>query len=155
MTNTATAAAAFKDVMFKIATDLFADDHEVLVNYGHSGTADPAPDMIYLLDVGTQQDPATVGMGRSRNEHLTLDIMISSVVAGVDDDQQPTQRAYDLLGQIENYCRTTDPTLGGLVLWCFLTATSSKGATAPESLPNGRIIYCLAQFSALARISNN
>lgn len=155
MTNTATVAAQFKDAMYRIATDLFEEDSDVRVNYGHPGTTDPSDDMIYLLDVGTQQDPATVGMGRSRNERLTLDVMVSSFVAGVDDDQQPTQRAYDLLGLIENHCRTVDPQLGGLVLWCFLTATSSKGATAPESLPNGRIIYCLAQFSALARISND
>jgi len=151
---TFTSAPQVKANLYTIAKDtVFAADANVGVYLGHPGMVDPDQDMVLFLDVHATQDPATLA-NRSRDETVELDVMFSSFIAGQDDDSAATARVYALVGQLEQYCRVTDPTLGGAVLWCFLTEHQSKGATAPESLPGGRLIYVLARFTARARISN-
>lgn len=149
-----TAAPQLKANLYNIAKNtVYVQDPNVGVYLGNPGMADPDQDMVLFLDMHTTQDPATLA-NRSRDETIELDVMYSSFVGGEDDDAAATDRAYHLLGQLEQYCRTTDPTVGGAVLWCFVTEIQSKGQTAPESLPGGRLIYVLARFTARARISN-
>lgn len=155
MTSTSTVAAAFKDSFYQVAVDMFHDDPQVLVSYGHPGTQNN-DDLICFLNVSTTQDIANLSAtNRSREESLTLDIYIRSMRAGeLDNDRVPTERVYELLGMLENYVRTTDTTLGGVVRQCFLTGSESEGLTDRSLLAKGRQIDCVARFTALARITN-
>lgn len=154
---TFTAALDLKSNMFDLAHTLFDDDADpsVQVSYGAMGSADPGSDQVVFLDVNGNQEPATMGTGRSRDETLTLDVGFSCFRAGVDDDREPTEGAYALLSRLEDHLRTTDPTVGGAVLWCFLTEHQSVGRTVTGNLGAGRLIYVLARFTARARISNH
>lgn len=155
MTATATVAADFKDAFYQVAVDMFKDDPDVLVSYGHYGIEN-ADDVILFLGVQTEQATATMSStNRSREETLTLDVYIRSFRAGeADNDRVPTARVYELLGRLEDYVRTTDTTLGGVVRQCFLTSSQSEGLTDKQMLAMGRQIDCVAQFTALARITN-
>ncbi|MFE4469551.1 hypothetical protein ACFRFH_12120 [Leifsonia sp. NPDC056824] len=152
MSQIASAAPALKDALVVATKNMFQSDPHVLVTFGHPGNASN-DDLICWLGIRTQQVEGPVGPLRARDETVEIDVFISSVVVG-DDDQAASDRAYFLLGQIENYTRTTDTTLGGKCLWCFLTATSSKGATEPANLPSGRQIDIIATFTARVRITN-
>lgn len=155
MTQISSAAPQIKDALYTISANLFKDDPGVLVTFGHPGTASN-DDMICWLGIRTQQAEGPFSTSnRGREETVEVDVFVSSMVAGeADYDKPASDRAYWLLGQIENYVRTTDTTLGQLVRHCFLSATSSKGATEPATLPNGRTIDLLATFTAHVRITN-
>lgn len=156
MTNTSTVAAAFKSAFYEVAVDMFQDDPQVLVSYGHPGL-ESNDDIIAFLNLSTTQEIATLSAtGRTREETLTLDVYIRSFRAGeADNDREPTERVAELLGMLENYVRTTDTTLGGVVRQCFLTGSESEGLTDKTLLARGRQIDCVARFTAQARISNN
>ena len=155
MTYTSTVAAQFKDAFYAMAQTLFANDAQVLVSYGHPGLQNQ-DDMILLLGVKSQQVEAAMSSSlRSRWETLELDLFISSYRAGeLDNDKVPSDRVYSLLGQLENYVRTTDTTLGIGLQQCFLTAHDSTGSTDPQVLARGRMVDCTAVFTALVRITN-
>lgn len=154
MTNTSTVAAAFKAAFYQVAVDMFKDDPDVLVCFGHFGIQN-ANDVILFLGVGTEQEAANLSTNRSREETLTLSVYIRSFRAGeADDDKVPSDRVYELLGMLENYVRTTDTTLGGTVRECFLKDSESEGLTDRQSLAQGRQIDCVARFTAKARITN-
>ncbi len=61
--------------------------------------------------------------------------------------------AYAHLRTLEQYVRTTDPQLGGLALWCFLTSTESFGYTQAAQLAEGRLCEIEATFTARVRIT--
>jgi hypothetical protein len=155
VTYSATAAGAFKDAFYGVAQTLFATDNQVLVSFGHPGLA-TNDDMILFLGVKSQQAEAAMSSSlRSRWETLELDLFISSYRAGEqDNDKVPSDRVYSLLGQLENYVRTTDTTLGIGLQQCFLTSHDSTGSTDPQVLARGRMVDCTATFTALVRITN-
>lgn len=155
MTQISSAAPQIKDALYQITQTLFTDDPLVLVTFGHPGTKSNS-DLICWLGLRTQQAEGPFSTtNRAREETVEIDVLVSSFRAGeADDDKVPSDRAYWLLGQIEDYVRTTDTTLGQLVRYCFLTATSSKGATEPALIANGRTVDILATFTAHVRITN-
>jgi hypothetical protein len=155
VTTTSTAAFLFKDAFYSFCTALFQGDPDVTVSYGNPGTR-YSNDWVILGELGGDQAPATQSSSlRHRRETLTLDVMFASYKAGeLDDDRLPTQRVYELMGLVENYCRTTDTTVGGTVLWCFMTSHKSDGATDDSVLASGRAIQSIATFTAVAEISN-
>jgi len=148
-------AAAFKDAFYGVAVTLFAADPKVLVSFGHPGTQ-YSDDMILFLNVSAQQQIATMSTtNRSREETLTLDIFISSFRNGeTDNDKAPSDRVYALLDSLSNYVRKTDTTLGGVVRESYLTSHQSAGSTDQAVLGRGRMVDCVAQFTAIARITN-
>lgn len=149
-----TKAYAFNNAFFEMAQNLFVDDTKVLISDGHPGM-EKNDDMIVLLDVRTTQDPANLGTNRSREETLELDVMVSSYRAGyANGDNEVKRRVYEMLGLLENSCRTTDTTLGGVVRECFLTSSRTTGSTDNDVLAAGRMVDCIATFTAHARISN-
>lgn len=153
---TTTAALELKNGIYDLAVTLFGDDTDPRVQVGYGvPISDPEADQVVVLDVGADQDPATMGTGRSRDEVLTIDVGFSCFRAGVDDDREPTEGAFALLKRLEEHIRTTDPTIGQAVLWCFLTELQTTGRTATGNLGAGRLIYVLARFTARARISNH
>jgi hypothetical protein len=155
MTQITSAAPQIKDALYQISVNLFQDDPQVLVSFGHPGTQTNS-DLIAWLGIRTQQAEGPFSnSNRGREETVEVDVLVSSFRVGeADNDKVASDRAYSMLGQIENYVRTTDTTLGQLVRSCFLTSTSSHGATEPALIANGRTIDVLATFTAHVRITN-
>ena len=151
--HAATAAFDFKQAFYAAIKDLMAQDPDtqyVSVTLGTPATLDP-DDVVSFMGVTSEQSVATIG-NRSRDEILTLDVQISCMTGG-DDESIVQARAYQLLGIIEEYARKKDPTIGGTVMWCFLTGHESAGYTDPEDIAKGRAADILARFQAQARIS--
>jgi len=155
MVNTSSVAPAFKDAFVTIANTIWGQaTSQVLVSFGHPGQNQP-DDIVGFLDVRTEQDPATLGTNRSREEVLELDVLVSCYRGGGPEvEKTVSDAAYGLLALLENYVRTTDTTVGGTVRECFLIRTSSEGRTDPNEIAKGRTIEISATFQARARISN-
>lgn len=155
MTTTSSVAFQFKDAFYSFCQTLFQGDPDTIVSYGNPGTR-YASDWVVLGEVTSGQVPATLSSSnRHRRETLTVDVMFSSYRAGeADDDRIPHERVYEMQGLVENYVRTTDTTVGGTVMWCFMTSHRSDGATPDEVLAAGRVIQSLATFTAVADVSN-
>lgn len=147
------AGPAFKAAFFNAATSLWAAE-DVQVCYGHPGV-NMADDLVVFGGLDTQQEPATMGAGRSREEILTLEVVVSVYRGGGAEQEQVTAaRAYELLGELETYVRVTDTTLGGAVRHCFLVSYTSEGVTDLDVLSSGRETDITAQFAARARITS-
>lgn len=150
--NSASAAQAFKDA-FVVAIVTAIADPTVLVTYGHPGMS-KVDDMIGVFKVTSSQTQATVSPNRSREEILTLEIVVSCFRGGGQDQEQVAgDAAYTLLKKIEFYARQTDTTIGGTVRDCFLTSHEAEGATDPAFLAEGRCIEITATFTAHVRIT--
>lgn len=153
--STATAADEFKLALFEATRDLMAeaeDTQQVLVTYGAPGTFEPE-DLVSFTGTESVQEGATMG-NRGRQETLIQEVQISCWRGGGQEMELVcAQRAYQLLRMIENYCRKTDTTVGGTVLWCFLTSHESFGQTDPQFIDKGRVIEITAKFTARSRIT--
>lgn len=153
--SSTTAAYDFKLGFFQAITDLFAqadDTQYVLVSLGAPANLEPE-DLVAFTRTTSEQNPATMG-NRGREELLTQEVVISCFVAGGDEAEKAAHdRAYYLLGIIENYCRKVDTTLGGTVRHCFLTGHECDGQTPSDYLDRGRVIEIIARFAAAARIA--
>lgn len=156
MNGTATVAHEFKNAFFEAVKTLLASDpatRDVLVCFGLPGTFAP-DDLISFERVSERQDTATLGTNRSREEIITLDVIISCFRGGGPEmEQVASARGYQLLRMIERYARMTDTTIGGTVRQCFLAQHESDGATLPELIDKGRTIDITATFEARARIT--
>ncbi|MHA7292623.1 hypothetical protein [Arthrobacter sp. HLT1-21] len=156
MQGTATVAYEFKNNFFQAVRTLFSADPDtrgVLVCFGMPGTYEP-DDIISFERITERQDAATMGTNRSREEVITLDVLISCYRGGGPEMEQVcSARAYQLLRLIEQHARQTDTTIGGSVRHCFLQSHESDGATLAELLEKGRSIDVTATFEARARIT--
>jgi hypothetical protein len=155
MTNTSSVAAAFKDAFVVIAQSIWNQaSSDVLVSFGHPGSSLPNS-IVGFMDVRTEQDPATFGTNRTREEVLELDVLVSVYRGGGREaEKTASDAAYTYLGLLETYARTTDTTIGGTVRECALIRTVSDGRTDPNEIAKGRTIEITATFQARARISN-
>lgn len=152
--NISTAGFTFAASFYQMVSTLFADDPDVFVSVGHPGPAhEDEPDLLVFIDFTSKQDMENMSANHSRLETLEQQIFISSNRAGEDDDSDRIDRIGDILNQISSQLRTGDPTVGGSVLWCFMTQFASKGSTQPSVLAAGRQVDCVAIFTAVARIS--
>lgn len=153
--HTATAGHDVKLALYRLAQDLYADPAgAVLVSYGYPGSGMSAADIVALLEVRTEQEPATVSPKRSRDEFVYVTVLFSCHRAGfAEDDLVPATAATGLLQQLEEAVRD-DPTIGGLVYWCFLETTRSAGVTDSNLLTKGRLIQLEAEFKAKVRITS-
>ena len=154
--SSATAAQAFKAALVAAMQTLVVDrDPQVLVSFGHPGQ-DMAnwADLVAFTDTDSEQETATMGTNRSRNETLTQTVQISCYrPGGADQESVASAAAYGLLELLEHHVRVTDTTLGSLVLWCFLTSHRCTGETAPDLLMDGRTIDIEATLTARARVT--
>jgi hypothetical protein len=113
------------------------------VHYGLPPT-DQADDIVCIGEAGTadglraDQETATLGTNRSRNETIFVSILISSW-RGTSDQQLVTELVFDAMALLENDLRT-DPTIAGAI-------PNGSGAdvigwqlteTEWEALPKGR-----------------
>lgn len=148
----ATGALTVSNALQAACVTVFADP-KVWVGVGTPGGAFPN-DVVSFQQITTVQDPATQGPQRTRNEHLTIKVVFSVYRKGSHvQDAQVQTRAYALLALLETYCRKTDPTLGGVCNWCFLTSTDGDPETDPMIVAEGRLYELTAIFSAFVRIT--
>jgi hypothetical protein len=157
MTTTATNADVFKKAYYEAVKDTFASDPDkehVLVTFGAPGTYTPQ-DIVSFLDVEANQDLATLGTNRGRDETIDLTVSISCLVPGGQEAELLAHdRAYTLLRAIEYYARRTDTTVGGTVRHCFCIRHGSAGQTDPTLIERGRVCEIVAVFRAVARVTN-
>lgn len=155
--SSTTAAQAFKLAMVQAMQRLTAEDKDVLVTFGYAGQEGlNFRDLVSFEDVASDQDPATLGTNRAREEVLTLKVAVECYrPGGIDQEIVASGAAYDLLGRLERYVRVTDTTLGGTVRQCFLSSHTSTGETDPAALAQlaGRIVLVEALFTARVRIT--
>ncbi|MDM4761886.1 hypothetical protein QT381_02565 [Galbitalea sp. SE-J8] len=145
-------AGDFKRAFVEGATVLFADE-PVKVAFGHPGIEQP-DEIVAFTKVASEQEPATLSTNRSRDETLTQTVVISVWrEGGADQEQAASDRAYELLGALEEWARMTRTNVGG-VLWCALTSHTSDGETSPQVLAAGRLVEVEATFTARARITS-
>lgn len=155
MSSAFTAGMAFKKALFQRIQDLLADTpgaQDVLVCPGTPGTFQP-DEIVAVTALEVQQDFATMGPNRTREETLTVTVVFSCLFGGDSTQELPSQeRAFDLLGIIERDVRMTDTTLGGVVRQCMLTGVQTDGQTPEEYLQAGRGVDVTATFTARNRV---
>lgn len=145
-----TVLAAFKDAAYARGVALWTSG--VQVSFGHPGTAQ-LDDIVAFMDCSSEQEPATFGTSRSREETLTLTVMYSVYRAGGPEMEKVAfDRAVALQDDFEKYVRVTDTTLGGVVRECFLTGLRIASATDEQTLANGRLVEIEATYTAKARV---
>jgi hypothetical protein len=147
--DTATAAVKVKEALVAAATTV-TDPTIVLVAQGIPTSGRDKTQIVAFLGVELQQQPATLSTNRSRDEDISVDGVVSVQMAGYDDDKAVEDAAWDILRSIERQVRRTDPTLGGVALWCFLTSARSFGYTTADQLAQGRL--CEIEFTFTARV---
>lgn len=131
-----------------------AEDPNVQVSYGHPGMSQ-INDIIAFTRTHVEQEFATYGPRRQREETLELTVVVSVFrPGGPDQEEVASDRAYELLGVLEEYARATDTTIGGSVRDCALGPHDSDGESDPEVLAQGRLIEVKATFIAHARITS-
>lgn len=150
---TTSAGPAFKDAFHAAAVSMWAGS-DVQVAFGHPGLT-MADDLVVFGAVTAEQQPAVMGTNRPREEVLTLEVTISVYRGGGPEQETVTSdRAYELLGQLEQYARMTDTTIGGSVRHCFLLSYESTGMTDLDVLSVGRETDISAIFGASARVTS-
>lgn len=150
----ATAAHEVKNRLYLAAQTLFASEGNLWVSYGWPVGGRDRPDAMSFMEVRTQQEPATLGTNRSRDEDIWVSVLVESFRAGQDvDDQAPTAAALGYVRTLERHIRTTDPTLGGLAHWCFLDQVQTAAATDPDLVAQGRLVVADVDFKARVRIT--
>jgi hypothetical protein len=145
---------AFKNGMLDAARDLFGGE-DVSIGRGYPAF-DVLPDVISLGTATSEQVFATYSSSRrTREETLTLEVIISCWRGGGPEQEDIVDaRADELLGLLSEYCRVTDPTVGGSVRECMLTGYACAPATDQEVLASGRMQVLTATFTAHARITS-
>lgn len=142
-------APAFKAAVYAACQSLYAAP--VQVAYGHPGLTQEQ-DIVSVGRTTSTQDFVTFG-ARAREETVTVEVIFSCYRGGGPEVEQVVEeRAYSLLGMLEDHLRDTDPTLGGVVRWSQLTSIDCQGATDPDVLAAGRCSEVTAVFTAHARI---
>lgn len=150
--STATVVLPVKNAMeTAIRTAIAAADPNgrVLVDWGYPTQKAP-PDMILIMRATSPQTYATMGTNRSREETITLEVHFLSWRS---DQRQADTAAWQWAAIVEDYCRMTDPYLGGTVRECLVTNYDSDGYTKPGDNAAGRGCEIIATFTARNRIS--
>lgn len=114
-----------------------------------------ADDIVSVGTVRATLESATVGPQRTRDETVTVEVLISTFRAGGEEQEAvASDRAYALLDRIEHHLRTVDPTLGGLVRQCLLTSHDMDSAPFDDGVSQGRTVEVLATLTARYRVAN-
>lgn len=131
---------------------------DVLVCYGEPGKYQPN-DIIAVTDVESTHTIATFATTRPRDEVLTATVVVSCFRGGDDPtgatQQVVTERAYALLGLVENYIQGT-PNVGSTAIRPYqgeTTAVLAEGfSVAADGVNVGRVAELTATFQFQARI---
>jgi hypothetical protein len=137
-------APAFKAALFTAITAVMPSG--VRVTYGHPGAIGD-DDIVAVRDVSFSQEVSTMSAQRSREETITCQVQFSCWRGGTDQ-QTVTERAYYLLGLLEQYVQ--DPgtvssvqiTLGGVVRDCRVTSAELVEGADPDDLARAHFRLC-------------
>jgi len=145
------AAADFEAAFLAAAIDAIGDP-DVLVVSGYPYPQD-AYDIVSVGQVTAEQEPASLG-ARRRNETLTLTLLVSvwRPSVGQEADIEVRARARALLGAVEYACRVTDTTVGGTVIWCFMTDHQLWSDPFTIDSTEGRTCEVAATFQAFQQV---
>lgn len=112
-------------------------------------------DWAFATEVDSDVDIRDIGPRRQLDETITLHMTIGSWRPGDDEATELLvfNRAFYLLGLIQDHIRTSDITLGGVVLWCVPGSSSSAGATTSDDAGSGRLTEIAATFVCRHRIA--
>lgn len=112
-------------------------------------------DWVFATETDSDIDLATIGPRRTLDERITLTLSIGAWRPGTDQQTEDIafNRAFDLLGRIQQHVRKNDITLGGTVLWCVPGSSTSAGATTEDDSGAGRITEIAATFVCEHRIA--
>ena len=112
-------------------------------------------DWVFATETDSDIDPATIGPRRTQDEKITLHLSIGAWRPGGDQEAEDAafDRAFDLLGRIQQHVRKNDITLGGTVLWCVPGSSTSAGATTSGDSGDGRLTEIAATFVCQHRIA--
>lgn len=111
-----------------------------LTLFGAPGTERP-DDIVAFTAVRSNQETQPLATTHPREESIELDGIISVFRGGGQEaEQQSAEAAYGYLSQIEEYARSVDPTISGLVRWCLLDSHESDGWTVGDTSPGRNIV---------------
>ncbi len=150
--TTATVGWEFKNGIYQACLATFTSD--VLVSLGRPDDYE-ASAIVMVERAVVNENEATVGDSRQRDEDLTCEVVFSVTGAGMQAGQFDVEsRAWGLVKQLEDHIHyiqsgVDNTTLGGAVLWCFLTRVEE---TATGVFDLGRAVELTATFTAFARI---
>lgn len=137
------AAPAFKAAVFNQFQTLFPSP--IYVTYGDPQMTQP-PDIVGIGNMRVQVSDPTAG-ARRREELISLDLVFS-VARGGADQQVATERAYYLLGVVEEWCRN-----GAQITWAGTVRDSmiTNHELAEASYSNGVVAEIAATLVAHVR----
>ncbi len=139
-----------KAALLTVCQSLYAQP--IQVAYGHPGT-DLEDDIVSIQGARSSQDIATLATTRPREETVDIDVVFSCFRGGGPEVQQvATERAYALLGLLEDYLKTTDYTLSGTARLARVTSHDLMESDDPDLLALGRISEVTAVVTAQVRI---
>lgn len=114
-----------------------------------------AADIVAVGPVRSELTAATMTPQRTRDETLTAEVLISVFRPGGQEVEEiASDRAYELMDAIEHYIRMTDPTLGGLLMWLFVTAHEADSAPYSDDTTQGRTVEISVTLTGRARTRN-
>ncbi len=127
--------AALKAALFAAVPNI-AGLSGVQVTYGQP-IRYMANEWIALLDSEGSSEPATISPNRSREETIEQTFLVAVFSGDAQQQQTCTERAFALVEYVVDYCRTTDPTVGGTVRgmlpdvqWALEETQGEKGCLA-------------------------
>lgn len=114
-------------------------------------------DWLFGTETTSDIEAATVGPRRTLDEQITLTVTVGSWApydpdADVATESETLDRAFYLLGLVQDYIRTQDITLGGTVLWC-LPGSSNSATDSDVTAGIGRVTEITATFVCKHRIA--
>lgn len=147
------ATGAVKQAMLTVATTAMeaAEQTEVDVRMGFVWPAQ-WDDAVAVTGVRGTPDEGTVGERRRRHYTIYQDVDIAAW-RGTDSEQEVHDRAYELLGILDQAVRA-DPTMGGVALWCFSDELLSDGATTQDEAGEGRVCEIAVTYAARVIVTN-
>ena len=155
MNAISTVAHQFKGAVYDAAVTLWATTHpSMLVSYGPPGANVP-DDVFMVLRIESNLEPAAIRPQRQREEILTLETQFWIFRPGVEGaERDANDFLYARLGELEQYLRFTDTTMGGLVRECKLARHRSDTIEAERAAVEGggRLAVAIAEFEAKVRI---
>lgn len=146
-------ASAFKAALVAACQSAYAAP--TVVTYGHHGEQSSS-ELVMVRGVNVEVDFGPMSSLRAREETLTATVEIY-VGSGGTDQQTVTERAYTLLGVLDDYLQdsgvtgSTQTTLGGAVRHAWLSGHDLEETDDPDDLARGRFARITATVTARAR----
>lgn len=147
-----TAVYALKAGLFDMATTLWETTHPTFLQSW--GPLVNRPDQFAeWVDGLSDQEFATLGPNRSRDETVTVAVQMYCLRRGkVGTAREAEDYVFARLGELERNVRMTDPTVGGVALWCFMSRVANDTVSTAPRL-EGHLAVIRAEFTARIRIT--